>query len=170
MINKRGISPIIATVLLLGFTVALATTVFLWMQGQTKTMSESTVEYAEGEMQCQNVRVNVVKSDGTTCGKLDLHNKGYLKIKQLSIKSFDSTSSVGSILYPTPEPSDCSLPSSNCLKPQSTNCKSEDNCGVWLNVDPQNTTACNKIEVMPIIQIQTRKVGCKDRTILVKCS
>ena len=167
MNDKRGVSPIIATVLLLGFAVALATTVFLWMQGQTKTMSESTVEYVEGEMQCQHVRINVIKSDGATCGKLDIHNKGYLKIKQLSIRSFDGTSS--SILYPDPEPSDCSLPSSNCLKPQSTNCK-PDNCGVWLNVDPKNITACTKIEVMPIIQIQTRKVGCKDRTILVKCS
>lgn len=159
--NKRGISPIIATVLLLGFTIALATTVFLWMSGQTKTLSESTVEYAEGEMQCQNVRINVLKHDGSTCKTLDVSNKGYITIKQLAIRTF--VGNTPSILYP--ESSEMKL------KPQSSNCGPgtvEPNCGV-VNIDPKNTTACEKTEVTPIITVGNRKVGCKDKTIVIKC-
>lgn len=158
MTDKKGVGAVIAWVLLLGFTVALATTIFLWMKSQTETLTESTVEHVEGELQCQNVRINVIKSDGSTCGRLDVSNKGYVVINQLSISSFDGASS--SILYPDAEKE---------IKPQSTNCKPENNCGIEKNVNPKNITACKKIEVMPIIRISNRKVGCKDRMVVIEC-
>lgn len=158
MVCKKGISPLIATVLLLGFTVALATTVFLWMQSQTKTMSKSTVEYAEGEMQCQNIRINVVKSNSSTCNKLDISNKGYVMIDQLAIRTFNPA---GSSLYPaSPDP--------DFLAPQSTTCVIPD-CGITKNV-PTECLGCETVEVMPIIKIGERMVGCKDKTVVETCS
>lgn len=156
MIKKRGISPIIATVLLLGFAVALATTVFLWMQGQTETMSQSTVEYAEGEMQCENVRINVLKTgDPATCGTLKVSNKGYMTVNQLAVRAFNPEDSE---LYPE-------NPDDDYLRPQSSTCTPP--CG---EVIVTGCSGCTKIEVMPIIQIQTRQVGCKDKVIMVDCS
>jgi len=158
MMKKRGISPIIATVLLLGFAVALATTVFLWMSGQTETMSKSTVEYAEGEMQCQNVRINLVKSDDISCANLDVSNKGYITINQLAIRAFNPE---GSSLYLDTGPED------NFLQPQSSECKPP-GCGIKKNV-PTPCSSCKKLEVMPIINIGDRQVGCKDRAVVIEC-
>jgi flagellin-like protein len=162
MYNKKGISPIIATVLLLGFAISLATTVFLWMKGQTETMSESTVEYAEGEMQCQNVRINVEKTGAPvppdtspTCASLKISNKGYMTINQLAVRTFNPE---GSKLYPQ-------SPDTNYLNPQSSNCIPP--CGVKTET---GCSGCKKVEVMPIIKIGERLVGCKDRTVVVTCS
>ncbi len=176
MCNKRGISPIIATVLLLGFTITLATTVFLWMQGQTETMSESTVEYAEGEMQCQNVRINVAPTgtgDPPTCEKLEVQNMGYLKIDKIVVRELCADKSAKSSSKPHGDDDGLDPKSSRTetlgtykiLLPQSgTFCYGGDN-----SCDP-NVSGCEKIEVMPIINIGNRMVGCKDRTIVVECS
>jgi len=153
MCNKRGISPIIATVLLLGFAIALATTVFLWMHGQTKTMSKSTVEYVEGEMQCQNIRINLLKTDGKTCNNLDVSNKGYLVINQLSIKVFPNTGD-------SPELQNVDL------SPQSNQCQPTP-CGITTKAT--HCGDCEKVEVMPIITIGERLVGCKDKILAMKC-
>jgi len=44
--NKKGISPLIATVLLIGFTVAMGVLVYLWLSG---TLS---LQAKKGELQC----------------------------------------------------------------------------------------------------------------------
>ena len=46
MRNKKGISPLIATVLLIGFTVALGVMVYLWLSG---TLS---LQAKKGDVQC----------------------------------------------------------------------------------------------------------------------
>ena len=167
MTDKKGIGAVIAWVLLLGFTVALATTIFLWMKGQTETMSESTIEFAEGEMQCQNVRINVVNVGS----KLNVHNVGYLTINQLSIRTIGELGEDSkSKLEPDPAP-DCELNPDDCLKPQTsgTQCQPP-SCGVISDIEGNLTApVCTQIEVMPIIKIKTRMVGCKDRKVVIKC-
>ena len=39
--DKKGISPLIATVLIIGFTVALAAVILIWGQGFTKSMQQN---------------------------------------------------------------------------------------------------------------------------------
>jgi|SRR3989344_2057415 len=38
--NKRGISPLIATVLIVGMTIAIAATVFIFLKGQTELVAK----------------------------------------------------------------------------------------------------------------------------------
>lgn len=50
--KKRGISPLIATVLILGFTVALAAIIMMWGSGFTRDVSESTEGSAKASIVC----------------------------------------------------------------------------------------------------------------------
>ena len=47
--NKKGISPLIAIVLILVFTVAVGTTVVTWMMDYTKTTTTAVTEATSGE-------------------------------------------------------------------------------------------------------------------------
>lgn len=167
MMSKRGISPIIATVLLLGFTVALATTVFLWMKGQTETLSESTVEYAEGELQCQNVRINVQDESGvgTKCKKLNIQNVGYLDINSVAVREFCTDGSANSSLIKIdlkPKVIKGGVEVSGYEKLLG---ESEAFCSGGIN----SCVDCKKVEVTPIIEVLNRKVGCKDKMIVTEC-
>ena len=50
--KKRGISPLIATVLLIGFTIALAVIIFVWVQTFTEERVGKTGEIVEAEVVC----------------------------------------------------------------------------------------------------------------------
>jgi flagellin-like protein len=49
---KKGISPLIAEVLLIGFTVAVASIVILWATSFTKTSTKTISSQAETQMAC----------------------------------------------------------------------------------------------------------------------
>lgn len=157
MDSKRGISPIIATVLLLGFSVALATTIFLWMSGHTEKMSESTVEYVEGEMQCQNIRMNV-KEDLEGCQKITIMNLGYLNIEKVAIRMFPLAGD------PTGVTKD--LKSGSGLEPKSSQTEEGD---YQDQVTSLCSGKCSKTEIMPIIKISEKLSGCKDKALVLKC-
>ena len=50
--RKRGISPLIATVLLIGFTIALAVIIFFWINSFTEERIGKTKEIVEAELSC----------------------------------------------------------------------------------------------------------------------
>ena len=52
MRNKKGISPLIATVLLIGFTVALAGIVITWGSNFVKNITSGTEERTESTLAC----------------------------------------------------------------------------------------------------------------------
>ncbi len=52
IMNKKGISPLIATVLILGFTVALAAVIMTWGTSFTKDMQKTTKETADIQVVC----------------------------------------------------------------------------------------------------------------------
>jgi len=52
--KKRGISPLIATILLIGFTVGLAMLVFTWGGGLFRDITESTETQATDQLVCVN--------------------------------------------------------------------------------------------------------------------
>jgi len=49
---KKGISPLIAEVLLIGFTVAVASIVILWVTGFTRTSTKTITIQAETQLSC----------------------------------------------------------------------------------------------------------------------
>jgi flagellin-like protein len=70
MNNKRGLSPLIATILLVGFAVVVVTLVMVWGTGFVLEIQEKEGTLAQGRLTCvADVRINVLsieKIDFTT--------------------------------------------------------------------------------------------------------
>jgi len=58
--NKRGISPLIATVLLIGLVIAIISTIMLWSRNIIKEEIEKRAPVTQGKLTCQTeVEINV---------------------------------------------------------------------------------------------------------------
>lgn len=86
--NKKAISPLIATVLLIGFAVALAAVVMTWGGGFIRSTTESTEIQAETTLMCATKLNFDVKADCTN-NQLIIDNKGSVGITKLTIKGID---------------------------------------------------------------------------------
>ena len=73
--SKKGISPLIATVLILGFTVALAAVIMIWGTKFTKDIQENTGETATANIACAQDLVMNIQS---VCEDKDI--EGHFKI------------------------------------------------------------------------------------------
>jgi len=74
MKDKKGISPLIATVLIIGFTIVLAALVIQWGGDLFKGFQEETGKSAEVSMACSNLLTGVDVS--TPKGGIDLYSAG----------------------------------------------------------------------------------------------
>lgn len=60
--QKKGISPQIATVLLVAFVIALVVMVFLWGKNYIQEKVEKEGKLAEKQLECENLRFEVVNA------------------------------------------------------------------------------------------------------------
>ena len=148
MKDKKGAGAIVAWVLLMGFAIGLATTVFIWMTRETEEMSESAIKYVEGGLKCENVMINVVKDENCV---LTVTNNRYLDIEKVLIRSLDN---------PSPTPVYCADGAE--LKVQR---EGEDNSIVCEELEGGS----GKIEVMPMVIINEELVACKNKVITIEC-
>lgn len=78
--RKRGISPVIATVLLIALVIVIFLIVFLWFRG---TLKPAVLKFGENiELACEKVSFSADYSGG----KLDLSNNGDVPISGVKIK------------------------------------------------------------------------------------
>jgi flagellin-like protein len=79
--KKKGISPVIATVLLIAMVVVVALIIFIWFRGM---IGESAEKFDKNvELVCDDVDFEVEYSSG---GVLSVVNKGYVPIFQLQVR------------------------------------------------------------------------------------
>src|SRR3989344_5460006 len=95
MINqKKGAEAIVVWILLIGLTVALTTTVFLFEKKTAKNLVGGNVDYMQSTVECNDVSVNLIKCTGqgyVLCGtcnnptlcKVDVMNSGRISIAGL---------------------------------------------------------------------------------------
>ncbi len=97
MMNKKGISPLIATVLILGFTIALAAIVMTWGKSFTQGLQESTEKSSESAILCAteiNFKVKNVCLDSNNKYKITVENNGQRDIKYFDVRYYKSPSDV----------------------------------------------------------------------------
>lgn len=90
--NKKGVSPLIATVLIIGFTIALAAVVMTWGGGFVRSTTESTEASADLTLKCSTQVVFDVKNavdNGDNTGIVTIENKGDLEITSLMLRTYD---------------------------------------------------------------------------------
>jgi flagellin-like protein len=72
--NKRGVSPVIATVLLIGIVIVIGLIIFLWLRGLTQ---EAVFKFDQNiELTCNDVKFSSSYSSGT----LTISNTGNVAI------------------------------------------------------------------------------------------
>jgi flagellin-like protein len=90
--NKKGISPLIATVLIIGFTIVIAFLVITWMGGKTSDiMCQESCEI-EGNQACSNFAGDLSLSSGDMVD-LDVVNAG-AQTFEFSISCYENDGSL----------------------------------------------------------------------------
>ncbi len=82
--DKRGLSPVIASVLMIMLVLVLAAMIFLWARGFISEQIEKFGKPVEEMCGSIDIRVNVI--EGT--GELEVFNRGNVDIRHLDIKMF----------------------------------------------------------------------------------
>ena len=87
--SKRSVSPVVATVLLIGIVIAIAIIIFLWMRGLTKEAVTKDLGFGDEniELACDDV---VFRADYYN-DNLEITNDGNIPIEDFKIKSKGST-------------------------------------------------------------------------------
>jgi len=84
--NKRGISPVIATVLLIAIVVVIALILFLWFRG---IMKENITKFGEAiDLVCEKTNIEASYSSGA----IQLRNNGNTAIYDIKLKEVSSGS------------------------------------------------------------------------------
>ena len=90
--KKRGISPLISWVLLIGFVVGLSIMVTTWVKEQAESSSEKLVKDVESDIKCNDLAFNA-NLDCTilTQPVLTITNRGKFAINKLRLRQPGST-------------------------------------------------------------------------------
>ncbi len=142
--TKRGISALIAVVLILGFTIAVGSVVLTWGGGFIKNLQESTERSAEKQMTCSSdVRLDIrkVKFLGNKV-ELLIENVGKIDIEKFYVRVY-GTEGVDSIEV------NSSLPIFGISNYE-------------VEFDPGKTGFVEKIEVFPSIVYGNEIVSCSN--------
>lgn len=93
--NKKGISPLIATVLLIGFTIALAAVVMIWGQNLFQQTTEQTGEQASSQIKCiQEVDIDIISATNANPIVAMVDNKGEATIVNAIAKVYFTDNTV----------------------------------------------------------------------------
>ena len=146
--TKKGISPLIATVLLVGFVIAIAALLWMWWGNIVKEQAEKTAAQSQGKMVCSSeVGFSVTDAScyNSTHILLYLENKGITKIDdfriQISGANQQGTVTLSDSLEKT-ESKQTSVPANQ-----------------------SSFGAITKVTVMPIVIRQSSPITCKDQAI-----
>lgn len=88
--DKRGISPLIATVLIIGFTIVLAVLVITWISGTVNEQTEDTDCMVEAENVCLDAIGTIDGTWSPTSGDWALTSTGSESFEMLLIAYNDS--------------------------------------------------------------------------------
>ncbi len=154
--NKRGISPLIATVLIIGFTVALAAVIMVWGQGFIKDMQAKTESGAAVQLVCaQDVTIDLSQAclDSTTDQlRITVKNNGNKDIKKLTVRAYESASLIGSSDVLAVAPATVALPAFGV--------ETIDIEAAKLTDDGLTLANLRQAEVIPIVEIGGKEVSC----------
>jgi len=152
--KKKGISPLIATVLIIGFTVALAAIIITWSTGFTKKMQTSTEETANVQVICATDVIFDIKSVCKTADgdfKVLIQNDGKEPITGWKLRAYEDVNTVKAL--------DKTIPINAFGIDTITITKSELGIG-----EEGGLTEVTKIEAFPIITRSNKDIICSQNT------
>jgi flagellin-like protein len=161
-LTKKGISPLIATVLIIGFTVALAAVIMTWGSSFTKGMQKTTEESTQTQLVCaQEVSLSIKSAcidKSTSKLQVTLENKGSKDIIEAAWRFFETASKVeaktfkGADLDASENAFKSYAISSYEITQLATPTKATE-----IKMDPKLVT---QIEIIPSVTVSGKKVTC----------
>src|SRR3989338_8865241 len=97
--QKKGISPLIATVLLIGFTVALAAIIMTWGTTFTRNIQKSTSQSTTSNVVCAQDVVLDISGACKLAGndyRIVVSNNGKVEVTELNVRMYKSDVEVDS--------------------------------------------------------------------------
>ena len=143
---KRGISPLVSWVLLVGFVVALAVMVTTWVRDQAETTTDKAVEGIEGDIRCSQValNVNIDCTTDPTLGTMTLTNKGKFTIHEIRVRQ--PGQSINRIIDLLPRQG------------------GREDLNIPADLDP-----LVEADIIPSILLEGKKVICSERKVVISC-
>ncbi len=95
---KKGVSPLIATILLVGFTVSIVTLTILWSSGYVEERAQKEEKLAESKLGCEEVKFTV--NDAYQSGDelyLTIENKASMELDAFIIRIYGDTGEVEAV-------------------------------------------------------------------------
>ena len=148
---RKGISPLIATVLIIGFTVALAAIIMTWGTTFSKGMQKSTEATTEEQLSCaQDVNIDLSSACAVDANnlKLTIKNDGSKDIVNVSVRFYVSGDNVVSAYVPG-----ASLPLMGYGLKSVTMAPTGFSGGATAN-------AVTLVEVVPVIKVGEKTLTC----------
>lgn len=131
---------VVSWILLLGFAIALATTIFMWLKGQTTELTQQTVDYVEGKLECTEVSINV---QHTNCDNLRIKNTGKLTLDHYLVW---------------------------LLAPEVQKMEHKNNVEPSKQTEAIETFGATLVEVVPILKLSDKLVACSEKKVRLDCT
>ncbi|MBT3262416.1 hypothetical protein HN992_03225 [Candidatus Woesearchaeota archaeon] len=140
--NKRGISPVISWILIIGFTMTLAGFSMTWMRETASTTSEKMVDNIGTDLECGDVSINAYNTSGS-CAKINITNKGFFTITGVKFRSGKGLSNITQTIIPTTE--------------------------IEISTGVTNFLPNNELGIIPEISYKDKTLVCINKEIRIKC-
>ncbi|MBL7100980.1 MAG: hypothetical protein ISS23_03445 [Nanoarchaeota archaeon] len=87
-VSKKGISPLVSTILLIGFVIAIILLIVLWGKNYIEELAQKKGALAEKQHECTKIQLGVVKScwRGTTA-EVAIKNKADLPVHKFVFRA-----------------------------------------------------------------------------------
>ena len=147
--SRKGVSPLIAYVLLVGLAISMAVIFANWSRQHTEKVTDMIIDENVKNDRCASVAFNFNNTHGEctdTILGISVSNRGYVHIADFKVLLDGEERDIANA-NPNPQ-----------VKVSETK---DLNIGRVENVD--------EIELVPFVDINCQKVGCFDRRVKIKC-
>jgi len=143
---KKGITPTISWILLVGLTITLAGIVTVWVKDIAQSSATKVVKDVESDIRCTDISVNAYEKVAPLCLQVTVQNRGLFSIQGVKIRY---PGSVEDVMFVTPL-----LPGSEAT--------------ITLNIS--NPLPDKKIGLIPITKVDKDMLACMAKEVDIVCS
>jgi len=146
ILDKKGVSPAISWIILIGMAVTMAGVVTVWTRGLAEDSTDRVIGNVEKDLRCDDIVIHAYEATGPNCASVTIGNRGLFSISGYKIRD------AGGI-------QDITLTSS--LAPQTEKTESLSSSPI----SPGNT-----ISIIPVTMVEKEEVPCLTKEVTVTCS
>lgn len=153
--KRKGISPLIATVLIIGFTVALAAIIMTWGSSFTKGMQTQAEQSSNIQMKCAQDVALIVDAACISGGnlKVTMKNNGAMDITNMTARLFADSTTVAVV-------DGIKTICTTLTTPAGLSKYGIASCTVTLPQGSVTSANIKRVEVVPVITIEGTTVPC----------